>query len=192
MADHPDFALPWVQTLLASPMTLHPNPPGAKHYVPSPGVTNSLFASTLSAPEADCLRAQIMFTRPHQPSPTPTPTTDPSTTDDQPTHEQCMLLSLGPGADGKLYRAHGGLSALLLDHLLGHAASVASGATAPATARLEVDYKAPVDTPGVVLCRGWLERKEGRKAWVRGVVEGEGGRVFAVGRALFVAPREGL
>ena len=102
-----------------------------------------------------------------------------------------MLISLGAGVDGKLGRAHGGFSALLLDHVLGRTASVASGATAPATATMTVDYKAPVDTPGVFLVRGWVESVEGRKAWVCGSVEGEGGEgdVKARGRALFISPR---
>lgn len=100
-----------------------------------------------------------------------------------------MLISLGPGVDGKLGRAHGGFSALLLDHVLGRTAAVASGATAPATATMTVDYKAPVDTPGVFLVRGWVEKVEGRKVWVMGSVEGEDGAVKARGRALFVAPK---
>ena len=69
-------------------------------------------------------------------------------------------------------------------------AALTSKATAPATATMTVDYKAEISTPGVVLCRGWAESVEGRKIWVKGVVEDGEGRVLAVGRALFVAARE--
>ena len=31
------------------------------------------------------------------------------------------------------------------------------------TAYLNVGFKKPVKTPGVVLCRAWVERREGRK-----------------------------
>lgn len=54
------------------------------------------------------------------------------------------------------------------------------------TATMTVDYKKPVDTPGVIVCKSWLEgRSEGRKHWVRAVVEQEG-KVVAEGRCLFL------
>ncbi|KPI45477.1 uncharacterized protein AB675_355 [Cyphellophora attinorum] len=194
MADnHPDFDVSWIRELLSQPDTRPlTNPPGHPQSKPSPGVSNSLFSETLAANSPDAIRAQFMFTRP---VPIADPTTSSSSaTISSPTTqpvEQCMLVSLGRGVDGKLGRAHGGFSALLLDHVLGRTAAVESGATAPATATMTVDYKAPVDTPGVVLVRGWLEKLEGRKAWVCGTVEGEGAKVMATGRALFIAPKIG-
>ena len=54
------------------------------------------------------------------------------------------------------------------------------------TAYLRVDYKKPVPTPTVVLCRAWVERTEGRKMFTVGTIEdGEGG-VYAKGEALFI------
>lgn len=181
---HPDFDIPWCQRLLASGITLVDNPPGGSDYHPSPGVSNSLFARTLASPDSNALRTFVMFTRPteHPAAIAITPSETPI--------EQCMLVSLGDGADGKSGRAHGGLNALLLDHLLGRTASVSSGSTAPATATMTIDYKAPVDTPGVVLVRGWPTSIEGRKVWVSGVIEdGEGG-VKAQGKALFIKERD--
>jgi acyl-coenzyme A thioesterase PaaI-like protein len=181
---HPDYDLPWCHTLLASDIEMVDNAPGGHDYHPSPGVSNSLFARTLAAPEANALRRFIMFTRRSTSSnaiaikPSKVPI------------EQCMLISIGDGADGKLGRAHGGLNALILDHVLGRTASVGSKSTAPATATMTVDYKAPIDTPGVVLARGWPLSLEGRKIWVGGVIEDGQGRVLAQGKALFIAPKE--
>jgi acyl-coenzyme A thioesterase PaaI-like protein len=103
--------------------------------------------------------------------------------------EQCAFFSVGDGVDGKLGRAHGGFSSLVLDHVLGRTASVAGGVTAPATATMTVDYKAPIDTPGVLLVRGWPTSVEGRKLWVKGRIEDCEGKVLAEGRALFIAPK---
>lgn len=49
-----------------------------------------------------------------------------------------------------------------------------------------MDYKKPVPTPSTVLCRSWVERKEGRKVWGKGTVEDGMGTVFALGEALFI------
>ncbi len=74
--------------------------------------------------------------------------------------------------------------------MLGMTAALVSGSTAPATATMTVDYKAPIDTPGVVLCRGWAEEVSGRKIWVKAVVEDGEGRVLVTGKALFIASRD--
>lgn len=55
----------------------------------------------------------------------------------------------------------------------------------------QVDYKAPLPAGHHVLCRASLESTDGRKAWVRAeVLPHPGGRPYAVGRALFVIPRD--
>jgi acyl-coenzyme A thioesterase PaaI-like protein len=183
LSSHPDFALPWCQSLLASDIKLIENPPGGSDYHPSPGVSNSLFARTLTAPESNAIRRFIMFIR--QSASTTAIAISPS----EDPMEQCMLVSIGDGADGKSGRAHGGLNALLLDHVLGRTASVSSGSTAPATATMTIDYKAPIDTPGIFLVRCWPISIEGRKVWVGGVIEDGTGHVKAQGKALFIAQR---
>jgi len=51
---------------------------------------------------------------------------------------------------------------------------------------MTVDYKKPVNTPGEIVCKSWLEgRSEGRKHWVRAVVE-QDSQVVAEGRCLFL------
>ena len=55
---------------------------------------------------------------------------------------------------------------------------------------MTVDYKAPIDTPGVVLCRGWAVEVSGRKVWAKAVIEDGAGKVLAAGKALFISARE--
>jgi hypothetical protein len=96
-------------------------------------------------------------------------------------------------------RAHGGLNALLLDHITGTTASHVGGGFAPATATMTVDYKAPIDTPCVVLVRGWAVERSGRKTWVQARIEGwvmgkdgrKGWGEMVRGKALFVDPKPG-
>jgi hypothetical protein len=172
---HPDFQLPWIQKLLTNPDNKW------RLQVPrqflNDSVTNSLFEKTLRQP--DCIRAHITFIR---------PTTHPTAIRGI---EECWLLSIGSGVDGKAGRGHGGFNALVLDQISGsvthHARPVR---TPPATATMTVDYKAPVSTPCVILLRAWIEEVEGRKCWVRGVIEDGEGRALTTSRALFVFARE--
>jgi len=76
---------------------------------------------------------------------------------------------------------------LLLDEVIGSIAeSERAEDQSTMTAYLKVDYKAPVRTPGTVLCRAWLERREGRKMGGKGTVEDGRGEVLALGEALFL------
>ncbi|KAF1808039.1 hypothetical protein P152DRAFT_376510, partial [Eremomyces bilateralis CBS 781.70] len=132
---------------------------------------NSMFARTLYTNYG--IRAQINFKRPAREADSILP------------YEHCFLLSIGDGLDGKKGRAHGGFSALLMDQMTGSVAFQLFGGLPPATATMTVDYKQPIDTPGVVLCRGWAVEKSGRKVWVRACLESDG-RILASGKALFI------
>jgi len=181
MEIHPDFDLPWCKALLHAPdttITETPTHPAAATPARDGRVSNSMFVETLYTPTA--IRAQLNFTR---------PAAEP---DALPAHtESCYLLSVGAGLDGLTGRAHGGFSALVLDQITGTLASRVSASEAPATATMTVDYRAPVDTPGVLLCRAWAVERSGRKTWVRGRLQDGRGRVLAEARALFVSPRAG-
>ena len=87
--------------------------------------------------------------------------------------------------------AHGGLTATMLDEGLGTPAFVQwpSGCM---TAELTVKYEKPIPIPGVVLCRSWVVRTEGRKFWITGVLEDGNGLVYARGQSLFIRSREKL
>lgn len=142
-------------------------------------VSNSMFAKILYSPDCDAILAQVNFRRG---SPEP---------DAVYKEEYCYLMAIGNGIDGMTGRAHGGFNALVLDQLTGTISATTGGTFAPATARLEMDYSAPIDTPGVVLCRGWVIERSGRKTWVKGTIEDGHGKVFAKGKALFIDPKTG-
>lgn len=92
--------------------------------------------------------------------------------------ELVSLLALGRGINGHPNTAHGGLIAAILDETMGMVVGLhSSPGMSGYTAFINVRFKKPVPTPGVVLCRTWLEsRSSGRKLWLRGTVEdGEGG-----------------
>lgn len=180
---HKDFDITWCQTLLKSDIDVVeiPQRPGqtsenGQSSQQDERVSNSMFTETLYTSTA--IKAQINFKR---------PTKEPDAITG---HEYCYLLSLGTGLDGKSGRAHGGFNALIIDQMTGTCAAQTSGSWAPATATMTVDYKAPIDTPQVILCRGWPIEKTGRKTWVKAVLEDGTGRLLASGKALFVDPKE--
>ncbi|KIX93959.1 uncharacterized protein Z520_10296 [Fonsecaea multimorphosa CBS 102226] len=175
---HPDFDIPWCKSLLQSDISIVEVPFQHPSHNDTPlkkGVSNSMFRHTLYT--ADAIRAQINFKRPATEADSITP------------WEYCYLMSLGSGIDGKAGRAHGGFNALVLDQMTGTVASMVSGSAAPATATMTVDYKAPIDTPGVVLCRSWAVERQGRKTWVKARIEDGQGNLLASAKSLFVDPR---
>jgi acyl-coenzyme A thioesterase PaaI-like protein len=101
---------------------------------------------------------------------------------------ECVtVVKLGSGVNGHIDICHGGFVSVLLDEVIGTAAdNVNHPDKSTMTAYLKVDYKKPVPTPGLVLCRAWIERTEGRKIFGRGTVEDGEGTVMATGEALFV------
>lgn len=186
----PDFKREWCQKILTDPSTAIIDRHSSGSHAAQPetdNVMNAMFSRTLYNTESDAIRAQVSFTRPFAgvpPNPRKSSETE-SATSILP-EEYCYLLSLGPGIDGLKGRAHGGFNALVLDNITGSLASMIGNSTAPATARLEIDYVGPIDTPGVVLARAWATERSGRKTWVNGVIEDSSGRVLARGRALYI------
>ncbi|KAJ9602305.1 hypothetical protein H2200_013160 [Cladophialophora chaetospira] len=169
-----DFNLPWCKAILSSNISNLENSAAVVHRPDNP-VSNSMFGQTLYTPTA--IRAQLSFRR---------PTSEP---DSIKPWENCFLLSIGSGIDGKTGRAHGGFNSLILDQMTGMTASLVSASEAPATATMTVDYKAPIDTPGVILVRGWPVERQGRKTWVRARIEDGEGKLLAGGKALFIDAR---
>lgn len=86
----------------------------------------------------------------------------------------------------------GGVISTLLDEVMGLAAEQVferSERETFFTVELDVKYKRPVPSPGVVLCKGWLEERAGRRCTARGKVEDGVGGVHAEGRGVYVATR---
>jgi acyl-coenzyme A thioesterase THEM4 len=59
----------------------------------------------------------------------------------------------------------------------------------PATARLAMNYRAPIDTPGIVLARATVSKVEGRKVAVMATLEDGKGGVFADAEVLYIIAR---
>jgi len=174
MADHPDLNLPWCKKLLSDP-SVNDLQLQSLDYNEDESM-NSMFKKTLYTDSA--IRAHLSFRR---------PCSEPDAIRGQ---EDCYLISVGHGVDGKTGRAHGGFNALILDQVAGMCVfNKAPNPNPPATATLTVDYKAPISTPCVILARAWLIELSGRKIWVRAVIEDGEGKVLASGKALFVSVR---
>ncbi|KIV96827.1 hypothetical protein PV10_00644 [Exophiala mesophila] len=171
-----ELTTPWCRQILEDPKTEIFDIPSAATETGIPDISNSMFLRTLYKP--DGIRAQINFIR---------PTSQPEAVTGR---EFCYLMYIGDGLDGKTGRAHGGFNALVLDHMCGWVAATASSSRAPLTASLTIDYKAPIQTPGIIFCRGWLLEMSGRKTWIQSVIEDEDGNVLAKGKALFVTARD--
>jgi len=89
------------------------------------------------------------------------------------------------GAPGRL---HGGVLMAFFDEGLG-LVCLHLGAEAM-TASLTVDLRAPAYVGATLIQRAWVERREGRKWFLRGEVH-EGERLLAEARGLWIEPRPG-
>jgi len=93
---------------------------------------------------------------------------------------------LGAAYEGPPDLVHGGVSALILDQMLGEAA--AAGRAPGMTGRLHLTYRRP--TPlGDLRAKAWIERVDGHKTTVRGHIAGPDGEPTVEAEGLFILPR---
>jgi len=171
-------SLPWCAQLIMDSAFVPMKTPSR---TPKPSTEDSLFGQTLQTKET--IRACLSFHK--RPSGTTT------TKCDAGVREVRMLLSLGSGVNGHPHTCHGGLVATMLDEVLGLMVSFHQ-VRSTFTAFLNVEFKKPVPTPGIVLCRAWVTRAEGRKIWARGTIEDGRGNVYATSESLFVETKANL
>lgn len=152
---------------------------------------NPFWFETLSNPRA--VRARCFFYR-TPPATAATPAKqDPSDPDLVPMECRDILL-LGPDLIGQQGILHGGFLATLMDEgagILIHAYAL-DGGIDPYTVTLNVTYKKPVAAPGVVLVKGRVVSREGRKIRCLTELVDESGQVCVRGESLFVAKRASL
>ena len=97
---------------------------------------------------------------------------------------------LGSGLAGHRGMLHGGIIGVLSDECMGLASFTVLPNHIGVTASLEIAYHAPFLIPGVVMIKAWVEKSEGRKAWVEASVESPNGEIiYAEAKALFIEPR---
>lgn len=103
--------------------------------------------------------------------------------DEKHVHAQLHLGALYEGPPGLV---HGGVSALILDQMLGEAAAVGGGPGM--TGRLTMHYRRP--TPlGELSTEAWLESTTGRKTITKGHIKDAEGNVTVEAEGLFILPR---
>lgn len=171
--DHPDFkASSWVQHVLGRPGTEIQDKRTESF---NDTVENWLFNHTLSSENA--IRARVIFRAPTKEA------------EAVRKYETCFFMSVSWGIDGRAGLGHGGFYSLIFDHLTGSVAKTenpSADGEPPATVTMTVDYKAPMITPCILLCRAWPIEISGRKCWSKGVIEDAEGKPLATAKALFI------
>jgi uncharacterized protein (TIGR00369 family) len=81
---------------------------------------------------------------------------------------------------------HGGVSAMILDHLLGDA--VAASGKAGVTGTLSIRYRRPVPYDEPLVASATVSRSEGRKTWVDGMIASLDGTALVEATGLFIVP----
>ncbi|RSN58271.1 PaaI family thioesterase [Actinomadura sp. WAC 06369] len=84
---------------------------------------------------------------------------------------------------------HGGVSAMIMDQVLGMAA--AATGTPGMTATLETRYRRPTPLGVPLTVEAKAGRVEGRKVYADGTISGPDGRVTVEASAMFIAPQSG-
>jgi len=97
----------------------------------------------------------------------------------------CALLDLGSGINGYAKTAHGGFFGVVLDEVMGTAANL-QAAQGAFTVSLKVDFKKPLYTPSVVLARGQVVKKEGKKLSLRGSFEDKDENILATSEGTWI------
>ncbi|HLU75070.1 MAG TPA: PaaI family thioesterase [Nonomuraea sp.] len=95
-----------------------------------------------------------------------------------------VFPSLHEGPPGLV---HGGVSAMVLDHLLG--AAVGAAGRGGVTASLTVSYRAPLPYGVPVVATAEFTRSEGRKSWADGRIALPDGTVAVEATGLFITPK---
>ncbi|XXG98535.1 hypothetical protein Hte_004859 [Hypoxylon texense] len=96
------------------------------------------------------------------------------------------LADLGEDCTSYVGTMHGGLYGVLMDEVMGTAANFQTEHGAY-TVTFTTRYRRAVSPPQVVLIRGRVVRKEGRKLHVRGTIEDKDGNIMAEGEGLWIA-----
>ncbi|WP_214413073.1 PaaI family thioesterase [Sphaerisporangium fuscum] len=95
-------------------------------------------------------------------------------------------VTFRPVHEGPPASVHGGVSAMILDHMLGDA--VAAAGRPGMTATLSIKYRRPVPYGEPLAASAAVSRVEGRKTWVDGAIASPDGTVLVEATGLFITP----
>ena len=113
------------------------------------------------------------------------PVAPPLVIDKQPTGDCWSDFHLGAAYEGPPGLVHGGVSALILDQMLGEAAGAGGKPGMTGTLTLRYHRGTPL---GDLRTEAWIDRSEGIKTWAKGhILDAEGVTVEAEG--VFILPR---
>ncbi|KAL2007530.1 hypothetical protein VTN00DRAFT_8968 [Thermoascus crustaceus] len=101
------------------------------------------------------------------------------------------IVWLGPGLDGWPMVVHGGVLSTVLDECLGRVALRSFPARTGVTANLNINYRAPVRSGDLYTVYATLdqERSTDRKAYVKGQILDDKGKLYVEATGLFVVPK---
>ena len=94
--------------------------------------------------------------------------------------------TLGIAYQGPPGCVHGGISALIIDHMMGFANHWAD--RYGMTAHYEIDYRSPTPLLQPLSFRGWVQETDGRKTWTHATIHA-GDRLCVEARGLFLEAR---
>lgn len=92
-------------------------------------------------------------------------------------------VTLGPVYQGPPGCVHGGISALIIDHMMGFANHW--GGRFGMTAHYEIDYRSPTPLLEPLTFRAWVDEVDGRKTWTNATIH-TGDRLCVEARGLFL------
>ncbi|WP_440220641.1 PaaI family thioesterase [Dietzia sp. MNB45] len=92
-------------------------------------------------------------------------------------------VTLGPVYQGPPACVHGGISALVIDHMMGFANHW--GGRFGMTAHYEIDYRSPTPLLQPLTFRAWVHEVDGRKTWTQATIHA-GDRLCVEARGLFL------
>ena len=95
-------------------------------------------------------------------------------------------FELGSAYEGPPDLVHGGVCALILDHVLGNAGW--AGGRPGMTANLQLRYRRPTPLHRPLVARAWIDHADGRKTTIRGEITRADGRVCVEATGLFILP----
>lgn len=98
------------------------------------------------------------------------------------------FYTFGRGLNAHPDLLHGGIIANILDSTMGNVCGMEGGPKSRTfTVALNITYKKPVSTPGSILARAHVTKKDGaRKIWVYGSVEDGMGGVHAIAECMWL------
>lgn len=169
--------------LLADPTLIPIETPSR---VRKPGTENSFLAQTLRA--EDAITACQSFYK----LPLPSPADSTSGSGSVNLGDMQTLYFIGSGLNSHENVCHGGFLSLVLDEIMGLIVRLYPKALNPYTIYLNVNFKKPLPTPAVILCRAWFTKLQGRKMWVAATVGDGEGSLYATGESLFLDVKEKL